>query len=533
MNRRSLTSPALAGLLASALVACSGAVDGKEDAKKPIVVGTTERVAVTEDTPAPFDPAGSYDVSSWNIMRNTFQTLLRPPRSGTEPVRDAAEKCGFTDKRNDQYSCTLRDGLAFSNGNELTAEDVEFSVERLLRINHQGGPASLLSNVDKVEAEQGNEVVFHLRKPDATFPFKLATPAASIVDSETYPSDRLAKGFKGTGSGPYVLDDFRPKARKVLLDRNPDYRGGPRAKHDKIELRFFTSPDAVQKALDSGDIDLMSRGISSRYTERLESDPDDHIELVEQPGQAVRHLVFDTKDKTVGRRAVRQAFAQVVDRKQLVGEVYPRTAEPLYTAVPSGLTGHTNSFFNKYGEPSAKAAKRTLHDAKVKAPVKITLHHPQSGRGSSSAKEFALLEKQLNDTGLFDATVKTESPTSYSSAASKGKYQVYAYAWLPDFPDAENFIAPFLGKNNVLNSPFTNKEISKELIPRTRTEPNRADTTKSFARAQNIVAGEVPVLPLWQGKQYVAAHDDITGVAWALNSSSLLQLWELDRGVSS
>ncbi|HWM37661.1 MAG TPA: ABC transporter substrate-binding protein [Streptomyces sp.] len=533
MTRRTLTPPALAGLLASVLVGCSGGVDGKEDEGQTIVVGTTARVAATEDTPAPFDPAASYDVSSWNVMRNTFQTLLRPPRSGTDPVRDAAEKCGFTDKRNDQYNCTLRDGLTFSNGNKLNAEDVEFSVERLLGINVKGGPASLLSNVGKVEATGGNKVSFHLKKPDATFPYKLATPAASIVDSETYPADRVAKGSEGTGSGPYVVDDFDEEGRKLLLARNPDYRGGAEAKSDEIELRFFATSRALQKALDSGDIDLLSRGMTTRYVEQLEADQDDHIELVEQTGQGVRYLVFDTEDKTVGRRAVRQAFAQVVDRKQLVSDVYARTAEPLYSLVPGGLTGHTNSFFNEYGEPSTKAAKRTLRDAKVKTPVKITLHYPQTGRNSSSAKEFAVLEKQLNDTGLFDATVKTEPVSSYSSAAYKGKYQVYGFGWLPDFPDADNFIAPFLEKNNVLNSPYSNKEIHDGLIPETRREPNRADATKSFARAQDIVADDVPVLPLWQGKQYIAARDDIMGVEWALNSSSLLQLWELDRGVSS
>ncbi|MFC4494572.1 ABC transporter substrate-binding protein [Streptomyces ovatisporus] len=533
MNRRTLTPLALAGLLASTLVACSGGVDGKGGEGKSIVVGTTARVAVTEDTPAPFDPAGSYDIGSWNIMRNTFQTLLRPPRTGTDPVADAAEKCGFTDKENDRYSCTLRGGLTFSNGNELTAEDVEFSTERLLRINLKGGPASLLSNVDKVESDRGNKVVFHLKKPDATFPFKLATPAAAIVDSQTYPADRLVKGSEGTGSGPYVLDDFDAKGRKVLLSRNPDYRGGPKAKNEKIELRFFATSEALQKALGSGEIDMMNRGISSRYIERLEADQDKRIDLVEQPGQGVRYLVFDTEDKTVGQRAVRQAFARVVDRKQLVSDVYSRTAEPLYSLVPGGLLGHTNSFFNEYGEPSVKAAKRTLRKADVKTPVKITLHHPETGRGGTSAREFAVLEKQLDDSGLFDVTVKGESPSSYSSAALKGEYQVYGFGWLPDFPDADNFIAPFLEKNNVLNSPYSNKEIREELIPKTRREPERADASTSFARAQEIVADEVPVLPLWQGKQYIAARDHITGVEWALNSSSLLQLWELDRGVSS
>nr|WP_240969303.1 ABC transporter substrate-binding protein [Streptomyces sp. HNM0575] len=515
------------------MVACSGAVDGSEDEGKPIVVGTTARVQVTEDTPAPFDPAASYDVGSWNIMRNTFQTLLRPPRSGTEPVADAADKCRFTDKRNDRYSCTLKDGQTFSNGHELDAKDVEFSIERLLRINLRGGPASLLGNVGKVEADGAGKVVFRLKRPDATFPYKLATPAASIVDSQTYPADRLAKGYKGTGSGPYVLDDFDAKGRKALLTRNKDYRGSAGAKSDKVELRFFDTSHSVQKALDSGGIDVMNRGFTSRYVERLEADRKDHIELVEQPGQGVRYLVFDTKDKTVGRRAVRQAFARIVDRKQLVGDVYARTAEPLYSLVPGGLLGHTNSFFNEYGEPDAGAAKRILTKAHVKTPVKITLHYAHAGKGGSSVREFAVLEKQLDESGLFDASVKGEPPTSYSSAALQGKYQVYGFGWLPDFPDADNFIAPFLEKNNVLNSPYTNKEISGELIPRTRREPERADATGSFIRAQNIVADDVPVLPLWQGKQYIAARDDITGVEWALNSSSLLQLWELDRGVSS
>ncbi|MET8564125.1 peptide-binding protein, partial [Streptomyces flaveolus] len=56
--------------------------------------------------------------------------------------------------------------------------------------------------------------------------------------------------------------------------------------------------------------------------------------------------------------------------------------------------------------------------------------------------------------------------------------------------------------------------------------------SKSLNQIQDILAEDVPILPLWQGKQYVAARDDITGVAYALNSSSVLQLWELGRGVS-
>ena len=51
-----------------------------------------------------------------------------------------------------------------------------------------------------------------------------------------------------------------------------------------------------------------------------------------------------------------------------------------------------------------------------------------------------------------------------------------------------------------------------------------------FGKAQDLIANEVPMLPLWQGKQYIAARSDITGVEWALNSSTTTQFWELGWG---
>ena len=104
--------------------------------------------------------------------------------------------------------------------------------------------------------------------------------------------------------------------------------------------------------------------------------------------------------------------------------------------------------------------------------------------------------------------------------------------WFPDFPDADNYLAPFLDKNNFLKSPYANGDIINNLIPASRREPDRITASKSLTEIQNIVANDVPLIPLWQGKQYIAARDDITGSEWALNSSSTLQLWELSSGVS-
>ncbi|MFD5857171.1 peptide-binding protein, partial [Streptomyces chartreusis] len=108
----------------------------------------------------------------------------------------------------------------------------------------------------------------------------------------------------------------------------------------------------------------------------------------------------------------------------------------------------------------------------------------------------------------------------------------YGMGWFPDFPDADNYLAPFLDKDNFLGSPYANSAIRSDLIPESRRVADRLSASGSLTEMQDIVANDVPVLPLWQGKQFVAANDAVTGTAYVLNSSSTLQLWELGRGVS-
>ncbi|KAF4410102.1 ABC transporter substrate-binding protein [Streptomyces lycii] len=530
MNRKTLVLPAVAGLLAPLLAACGSSEDAGDGAD-PIVVGTTDQFVLTEENPAPFDPALAYEAAAWNVLRNTFQTLMALPRSGGEPVPEAASECGFTDRHNEQYRCTLRSGMKFANGHELTAEDVKFSIERTLGLKEPNGPVSLISNIDKVETPAGNEIVFHLKSPDATFPHKLATPAAAIVDSEVYNRGGVRDGFAVDGSGPYTLEveEKGGAVTSARFVRNPNYKGQLEPQNDEVELRVMPGSDAMEKALRSGDIDVMARSMSPEQIARLERGQDEDIDLVEMPGQEIRYLVFNTEDRVLGKEAVRRAVAQVVDRQELVRDVYERSAEPLYSLVPKSVGSHVNSFFNKYGEPDVGAARETLSRAGVDTPVKFELTYTTDHYGPATAEEFELLRKQLNDTGLFDVTVKGVEWKTFRPAQSKQEYAAFGMGWFPDFPDPDNFTAPFFAKDNFLSSPYRNEEISTQLIPKTRRQTERAGAAKDFERLQNIVADEVPVLPLWQGKQYVAARDGVTGVEWAINSSSVLQLWELGR----
>ncbi|MEU6402731.1 ABC transporter substrate-binding protein [Streptomyces sp. NPDC046985] len=531
MNRKTLVLPALAGLLAPVLAACGGS-DGGSKGGGTIVVGTTDRFTVSSDAPAPLDPAYAYDVETWNVLHQSVQTLMSLPKGDGEPVADAAEKCAFTDSGNERYACTLRDGLEFADGDAVTAADVKYSFDRARAINADSGVSGLLSTIDTVETQGDREVIFHLNTADATFPYKLTTPVAGIVSPKFYAKKTLRNGFSVDGSGPYTM-----KARvrndemvDAVFTRNPHYKGTATLNNDKVEMRSFADADAMGAALSKGAIDVMTRTMSPDQIRKLSNDTGGNVDLVEMPGLEIRYLAFNTDAPSVKDKAVRQAMAQVVNRSDLVSRVYGTQAEPLYSLVPATVTGHSNSFFNKYGDPNTAKAKALLAKAGVTAPVKLTLHYTTDHYGSASKKEFDILQQQLNSSGLFDVDVQGTPWAKFRPAEKKGQYEVYGMGWFPDFPDADNFLAPFLDKGNFLSSPYTNNQIRHSLIPQSRREADRGSS--SLTTIQDIVANDVPVLPLWQGKQYVAARDDITGTAYALNSTSSLQLWELGRGVS-
>ncbi|MCL3996857.1 MULTISPECIES: ABC transporter substrate-binding protein [Streptomyces] len=533
MNRKTLVLPAVAGLLTPVLAACGGSDSGSTSGDA-IVVGTTDRFTATKAAPAPLDPAYAYDVGTWNILRQSVQTLMAQPKGEGEPVPDAAESCSFTDSGSERYACKLREGLKFAGGDPVTAEDVKYSIERVLRINSDSGVSALLNTIDTIETQGDRDVVFHLKTADATFPYKLSTPVAGIVNPKDYPKDKLREGFDIDGSGPYTFkaDVDDDAITTATFTKNPSYKGNVTVNNDKVELRSFTDADAMGEAIDKGDIDVMTRTMSPAQIQKLDTGDDEKVDLVDMPGLEIRYLAFNTNATSVKDKAVRQAMAQVVNRGELVSKVYGTQAEPLYSLVPATVTGHSNSFFNQYGNPSADKAKSLLAKAGVTTPVKLTLHYTTDHYGSATKQEFEILQKQLNDSGLFDVTIQGHPWSTFRPAEQKGEYDVYGMGWFPDFPDADNFLAPFLDKDNFLGSPYNNSTIQRSLIPQSRREADRLGAAKSLTEIQDAVAEDVPVLPLWQGKQYVAARDDITGTAYALNSSSTLQLWELGRGVS-
>ncbi|MFE5914692.1 ABC transporter substrate-binding protein [Streptomyces wedmorensis] len=520
-----LTAPLAAGLSAALLSGCGTEQGGGSGGSgNGVRVGMSDEILAT-------DPAAGYDPGSWLLFNNVFQSLLAFPKGGFEPEPEAADKCGFSDGSK-TYTCTLRDGLTFSNGNKLTSEDVKYSFERALKIADPSGPAPLLSTIDKIETPDERTVVFHLKVPDATFPSKIASGAGSIVDHREYPADALRTDGKAIGSGPYKLDALSETA--ATFSANSGYHGLARPKNSGITLKLYRGDRAaLAKALGDGDVDIAYRGLSADDIAALEASDttdDKGIEVIQGSSAEVQHLVFNVKDPVVGKLGVRKAIAHLVDREALVEDVYKSTATPLYSIVPAGIAGHNTAFFDTYGTPDAAKAKKALRSAGITDKVKLTLWSTPSRYGPATDQELKAIAGQLNDSGLFEADVKSVDYDQYEKDIAAGKYGVYVKGWVPDYPDADNFTSPFFGEGNVLGNRYENTTITGRLLPETAAITDRAGTADEYGQLQNLVAEELPLLPLWQGKQYAVTRDDITGLEWTLDASTVFRFWEIRKG---
>ncbi|MFD0342837.1 ABC transporter substrate-binding protein [Streptomyces sp. NPDC127117] len=492
------------------------------ESKDTMVVGMSDDILAT-------DPAAGYDPGSWLLFNNVFQSLLSFPPGGSIPVPEAADECGFSDGSR-TYTCTLRDGLKFSNGNSLTSADVKYSFDRAIKINDPAGPAPLLSTISSIRTPDDKTVIFRLKVPDATFPSKIASGAGSIVDRRVYPKDSLLEGGKTVGSGPYKLDSIDKS--EAVFSVYSGYHGTAEVKNSGVTMKLFQgNQQALKTALENDEVDIAYRGLTAKTIAALDTSPSaekDGLDVIQGSSAEVQHMVFNVKDPVVGKIAVRKAIAYLVDRYALVSEVYQSTATPLYSIVPVGVTGHGNSFFNTYGDsPQPQKAKDVLRESGITDKVKLTLWSTPSRYGPATDDELQTIADQLNKSGLFEAGMKSVPFDQYEKGIADGKFGIYVKGWVPDYPDPDNFTQPFFGDGNVLSNNFENSDITKRIIPQTSSMTDRSNTRSSFIKLQDIVARQLPLLPLWQGKQYAVANENVRGLQNCLDTSTVFRFWEL------
>jgi peptide/nickel transport system substrate-binding protein len=531
--RHKLVAAAGAGALAVALAACgssnssgpSGASGGGTGS--PWILGTT-------DTVTALDPAGSYDLGSSTLEYNVYQTLVTVPPNSTKIVGDAAKSCTYDDPTT--LTCTLNPGEKFSNGDALTSSDVKYSFERAIKIQDANGAAIYLLgsitdtakdgtvtlNKGAIETPDDTTVIFHLDHPDTTFQYVLTYPgAAAIVDEDVFPADKKLPDDQVIGSGPYQVDQYKA-ADQAVLSLNPNYTGPNPGKTGQVFVKYYSDPTALALAAKTGEVDVAWRSLAPTDVATLKKNPD--VTVATGKGSEIRYWVWKV-DGPVGKQlAIRQAAAQIIDRDAIAKDAYDGTVDPLYSIVPPGYGGQTDSFKAKYGSPDPAKAKQILQAAGISTPVNLTVGWTPTHYGPSTEDEANELQRQLESSGLFKVTLKSTEWDNYQTIYKQGAYDLFILGWFPDYPDADDYLSPFMVDGGFFQNGYKNAKVDK-LVAKEQGSANTATREKIFGQLQDIAANDVPFIPSWVGQNTAVYGQGMSGVEDTLDPSFIFRFW--------
>ncbi|KGJ82795.1 peptide ABC transporter substrate-binding protein [Cryobacterium roopkundense] len=537
-GRRTLAATAGLAIAAFVLAGCSaGGTSGDDSAGGPIVIGTTDKITA-------LDPAGSYDNGSFSVQTQVFPFLMSSEYGSSDVKPDIASSAEFTSPT--EFTVTLKPDLKWANGNDLTASDVKFSFDRQLGIADANGPSSLLYNLDNTEAVDDTTVVFTLKQADdQIFPQILSSPAGVVVDEDVFsadaitPDSEIVDGKAFAGQYELTSYDFN---NLLAYKAYEGYQGllGP-AKTDVINVSYYADASNLKLDVQEGNIDVAWRSLSATDIDDLRGN--DKVKVVDGPGGEIRYIVFNFDTQPFGATtaeadpakalAVRAATADVIDRAEIADQVYKGTYTPLYSYVPDGLTGATESLKGLYGDGEGGAdiekAKATLDAAGVTTPVAINLQYNTDHYGPGSSDEYALIKDQLESSGLFTVDLQSTEYVQYSKDRVADVYPLYQLGWFPDYSDADNYLTPFFLTDNFIGNHYSDQEVN-DLILQQAVTPDAAERTALIEQIQDKVAAQLPTLPLLQGAQVAVTGTTIEGASDTLDASFKFRYGALTKG---
>jgi peptide/nickel transport system substrate-binding protein len=540
-GRRTLVATAGITAAALALSACGGSSDdgdgGSGGGGGTLTIGTSDKITT-------IDPAGSYDNGSFAVMNQVYPFLMNTPLGSPDVEPDIAESAEFTSPT--EYTVTLKSGLTFANGNELTSSDVKFTFDRMVAINDENGPASLLYNLASVAAPDDTTVVFTLKSPDdQVFPQILSSPAGPIVDEDVFSPDALTPDqdiVDGNAfAGPYTITGYKLNDL-VSYQANPDYQGLLGApKTDEVNVKYYSDASNLKLDVQEGNIDVAFRSLSATDIDDLRGN--DEVKVVDGPGGEIRYITFNFNTQPYGATtpeadpakalAVRQAVADLIDRQEIADQVYKGTYTPLYSYVPDGLTGATTPLQELYGDgsggPDADKAAAALQAAGVQTPVELNLQYSNDHYGPSSADEYALIKDQLESSGLFTVNLQTTEWVQYSKDRTSDVYPAYQLGWFPDYSDADNYLTPFFLLENFLSNHYENQQVN-DLILQQASTPDPAARQALIEQIQDLVAADLSTVPYLQGAQVAVTGTDVSGTEDTLDASFKFRYGALSKG---
>jgi peptide/nickel transport system substrate-binding protein len=501
----------------------------KEPATEPpagpvsIIIGVTDQIAS-------LDPADAYSTHDWELIRNTGRTLLRWNPGTSDLVPDLATALPTISADGLTYTFTMQSGVKFADGLELTAPIFASQLNRLLTIGpscpNDVADALAIPYVESITASDDVTLVFKLKSAIAYFPQLVATAPYTPAHPTTFPTTEcvLFPAAPVYGVGPWFISQFTQN-EQVVLEPNPFYTGDLKPQVDQIIIRYMSDPQTLALAVQKGEVDIAWRFLGPQMIAQLQSTEGLTVGTVK--GGAIRFLVLNHDMPPMDDPNVVKAMASAIDRNAIADTVYSGTVSPLFSMDPPGFLGANETFDTMYKSPNLEAAKAFLAASGYTETNKcvLDLWYPPEHYGAETAAWMEIIKQQLEATGAFTVNLHAQEWATYIPALTSGQsYQAGVMGWFFDYPDASNYLDPFvynggMGTDVALaeaGSAFgksINEKAQKllDLLAAADVETDLAKRADLYVQAQEVYADLVVSIPLFFQAEHVTYRSNIHG----------------------
>ncbi|HET8999609.1 MAG TPA: ABC transporter substrate-binding protein [bacterium] len=500
----------LVGVLACVLFTAWAAVPGGFAAN----YGSQQTVVIADGSlsdAVTMDPNLAYERSSTVPDHQMYSTLVTFARGNLTQVQPQVAQSWDVSKDARTYTFHLKHGVVFSSGNPLTADDVVYSIQRV--VNLPKNPASWLITQmgidDKtvsatVKAPDPYTVVIALPKPFSPGAFLsiLANPVASIVDSKTVKAHVQNNDWgnawlndHSAGSGPFVLVKWE-RSVSIELGPNPTYNLGAVPSIKRIVLLNIAENTVQREMLGRGDADI-AWDLSASQIAALRREP--KFFVFQTPDLAMEYLGMDVKNVAAfGKAGVRQAVKYAIDYDGIIKDLLTGNGTPLQGVIPKGLFGYEPSLPFKHDPARAKSLLAEAGFGNGFTAELLIGTAVQAG-GISGADLAAKIKNDLGAVGIrinVRQIVGSEMLKTYRAQQA----QMVMLTWFVDYPDADDFAKPFgdyTQKSLAWRLNYANDPLSK-LVGQAAEMQNTPERAAIYKKVNETMAQDGPFAILYQ-----------------------------------
>lgn len=387
MKKKLMAFLLLASLLCAALTGCGGSStekapeDGQTQSGSTGAVANEITVGIAQDLDDSLDPHLAVAAGTKEVMFNVFEGLMKPTSTG-DLTPAVAESYTVSEDRL-TYTFTLREGVKFHNGDEVTAEDVVYSINRCADTTDGTPLVEAFSVIQSVEAVDARTVAITISEPSNEF--------ISYMTTAILPADYDQQDTAPVGTGPFKFVS-RAAQDNIVLEKFDEYWGTP-AYLDKVTFKIIENADSLVMSLQSGAIDLCSHLTSTQVAQL-----GDDFYVAEGTMNLVQALYLNNGEKPFDDVRVRQALCYAVDKQGIIDLAFDGYGSPIGSSMYPAFGKYFDEDLINYYTKDVEKAKSLLAEAGYPDGFSMTITVPSNYQPHIDTAQ--VIVEQLKEIGV-------------------------------------------------------------------------------------------------------------------------------------